>query len=278
MRAVVQILLWMLIPALAVAGGWTQQTDHGYFKLGGRLLRAPQRYDSTGTPVNIPTYGDFTASIYGEYGFTSWLTGVASVPVVKRVTINRQVSNRTGLELAPGHERTDIGDINLGARFGILQEGSTVLAAQLTLGLPTGNATATDGTVTGDGEFNQSLSLQAGHSFYPAPLYAAADVGVNHRTEGFAEQWTFGAELGWNVLNNLLLIGRVQGVGSLGDNAASTEPSIAFASNQRYLSYGAEANLQLTESAGIAIGVESATWARNTLAAPIFSASIFLKL
>lgn len=267
----------MLIPTLAIAGGWTQKVDHGYFKLGGRLLRAPQRYDSTGKQMDIATYGDFTVSLYGEYGFTNWLTAVASVPIIKRVTINRQVSNRTGLELTAGAEQTNVGDIDLGARFGILQQGNTVLAAQVMVGLPTGNATATDGTATGDGEFNQLLALQVGHSFYPVPLYATADVSVNNRTKGFAEQWMLGVELGWNISSELLMIGRIQGVGSLGSSSQLAESSIAFASNQRYLVYGVEASMQLTEVVGIAAGIESATWARNTLAAPTFSFGVFLK-
>lgn len=275
MRTLVHILL-LLIPTIAIAGGWTQKTDHGYFKIGGRLLRAPERYDSTGRRMDIPTYGDFTMSLYGEYGFTNWFTVVASVPVVKRVTINRQVSNRTGLELTAGAERTNVGDIDLGGRFGILQQGNTVLAAQVTLGLPTGNATATDGTATGDGEFNQLLALQVGHSFHPVPLYATADVSINNRTKGFARQWMLGAELGWNISSDLLVLGRIQGVGSLGSSQLA-ESSIAFASNQRYLVYGIEANMQLTTLVGVAAGIESATWARNTLAAPTFSFGVFLK-
>jgi len=51
-------------------------------------------------------------------------------------------------------------------RVGLLRGGSTVISAGLKSGLPLGDDAQENGLLTGDGEFNQILSLQLGQSFY----------------------------------------------------------------------------------------------------------------
>lgn len=274
---VLSLVAASLLPTSLRAGGWTQEEEKGYYKIDLRVLRAGANYDSTGEKRSIATYSDYTIGFYGEYGISNGLTAIVAIPFYKRVTINRQVGQPSGLEITPGASGSGIGDVEMGLRFGIAQEGPTVLAAAIQFGLPLGDPNLAPGISTGDGEFNQIVSLQAGHSFYPLPMYAAADIGLNNRSKGFADQVMYGGEVGYSFGTTATLIARARGVASLGNGSASIGSPGLFSNNQRYLSFGTEALYMATSDVGISVGVESATLARNTLSAPTFSIGIFYK-
>ena len=59
------------------------------------------------------------------------------------------------------------------------------------LGLPIGDDTQTNGLLTGDGELNQLLALEAGHSFYPRPIYFTGEMGVNNRMNGYSDEFHY---------------------------------------------------------------------------------------
>ena len=270
-------LLFLLFPAVSVqADGWPQRRGHGYYKLGFYTLRATHYSEPGGNRIAIPTVGDYTFSFYGEYGLTDRLTAIAYVPF-QRITLNRQVGRETGFVFTEGDEITGLADPILGLRFGLLQFGGTVLSASLKLGLPLGTSDQTNGLNTGDGELNQQLSLEAGHSFYPIPAYAVVKAGFNQRSSGFSDEVDYGVEAGYTVANAWTIIGRVQGLESL-KNGDATGGQLGFAGNdQRYLLYGAELAYTHNDTYGFSVGVQNATRAHNVLSAPTFSIGIFLK-
>ena len=261
------------------AGAWTQKRGQGFYKLSFGLIRADQFYDEDGNKVDITTLGDYTTIFYGEYGLYDRFTLILNVPF-KRTTLNKQVDNSGSIcpSCFSGDSKTGIADSDLGVRFGLLQGGSSVMSAELILGLPIGDNSQPNGLLTGDGEFNQLLKAQFGHSFYPLPMYFSAEFGFNNRTKGYSDEWRYAAELGYTFNDKFLVSFKFRGVESRKNgNAVTVGAGGLFASDQSYLSYGPEISYLINEKFGISAGIESATQAENVLSAPAFSFGIFIK-
>ena len=263
-----------------LGGPWPQRRKHGFYKIGFGFVQANRYYEPNGNLISIPTLSDYTTSFYGEYGFTDRLTGVAYIPLVQRITLNRQVGRETGAVFFDGAEKTGLADADIGVRYGLLQKGNTVISASLMLGLPLGDNAQENGLFTGDGEFNQHLSVGVGHSFYPAPAYVAVEAGYNNRTQGFSDEFRFSAEAGYTIKQKLTVIARARGLESLknGDESITGGMGGLSGNNQRYLAYGAELAYSITSSVGVSFSVEGATRGQNILSAPAYSTGIFLTL
>lgn len=260
------------------AGAWTQKRGQGFYKLSLRLIRADQFYEPTGNKIDIPTLSDYTTTFYGEYGLTDRLTLVVNVPAFKRVTLNKQVGNNSGFVFFEGDSKSGIADSDVGVRLGLLRSGSSVLSAEVLFGLPVGDNSQTNGLLTGDGEFNQLLKAQFGHSFYPVPLYFSGEFGFNNRTKGYSDEWRYAAEIGFTFSSKFLVSFKLRGVDSRKNgNAVTGSVGGLFANNQSYLSYGPEVSYIIKESFGISAGIESATQAENVLSAPAFSFGVFVR-
>ena len=261
------------------AGAWTQKRGQGFYKLSFRLIRADQFYEPTGNKIDIPTLSDYTTTFYGEYGLTARLTLVANVPMFKRVTLNKQVGSNSGFVFFEGDSKSGVADSEVGARFGLLRGGSSVLSAEILFGLPIGDDSQTNGLLTGDGEFNQLIKAQFGHSFYPKPLYFSAEFGFNNRTQGYSDEWQYAAEIGYTFSNKFLVSFKLRGVESRknGNDTVVGGMGGLFANNQSYLSYGPEVSYIINETFGISAGIESATRAENVLSASAFSFGVFVR-
>ena len=278
------LLLFFLIALLIVpqanAGPWPQKRSHGYYKLGFGFVQANRFYELGGNLIDIPTLSDYTVSFYGEYGFSDRITGIAYLPLMQRITLNRQVGRITGAEIFPGAENTGVADADVGVRVGLLQKGNTVVSTTLMLGIPLGDDQHENGLFTGDGEFNQHLSLGVGHSFYPTPAYIAVEAGYNNRTQGFSDEFRFNAEAGYTIQQKLTLIGRLRGLESLdnGDDSVMGGMGGLSANNQSYLTFGFEAAYSFTNRLGISVSVEGATRGQNILSAPAYSTGLYLSM
>jgi len=263
----------------AVAGAWTQKRGLGYYELKFQLIRADRFYEPDGRIISIPTLAEYTTSFYGEYGVNDWLTVIGDFPFYKRITLNRQIGNRTGFVFFPGDSVSGISDAEIGVRVGLRRGGSTVISAGLKLGLPIGDDTQESGLLTGDGEFNQILSLQLGHSFYPKPLYFTGEIGVNNRTNGYSDEFRYEAELGYTFGAALTMVFKINGLEPFrnGDDAVTGGMGGFFANNQRYLAYGPGVFYNFTKSFGINARTVFAARGQNVLARPAYFVGIFLK-
>ena len=273
------LLLVIVFVQNAMAGPWPQKKGHGFYKLGFGFVQANRFYELGGNRISIPTLSDYTASFYGEYGFTDRITGIAYIPFVQRITLNRQVGSVTGAVLFDGAENTGPADSDLGVRFGILERGSTVASASLMLGLPIGDSSHENGLFTGDGEFNQHISLGVGHSFYPIPAYVAIEAGYNNRTQGYSDEFRYHLEAGYTFNQRATLITKLRGLESLdnGDDSIMGGMGGLSANNQSYISYGTELAFSITSNVGISFSVEGAFRGENILSAPAYSTGIYLK-
>jgi hypothetical protein len=279
----IRIFCWLLLTGVllvptALADGWPQKRGHGYYQAGFRLVHATRFYEPGGNRIAIPTLRDYTASLYGEYGVTDRLTATAYVPFLRRVTLNRQVGRTSGAEFFEGDAVTGVSDAEAGLRYGLWTGGPTVLSVGLKVGLPIGQDMQDNGLLTGDGEINQQLSLEAGHSFYPSPAYITASAGFNNRVKGYSDEVVYGLEGGYGLTPSFMLVGRVRGVASRknGESGLGGMGGL-FANNQQYLAYGMELRYTRREAMGVALGVEGATLAENVLSAPAFHLGLFVK-
>lgn len=288
MSRVLIVFCLLLVSTISLsAGPWPQPKGHAYLKLYEFWLRFDQHYTSNGEIDPNATLGLYNTNLYGEYGFTDKLTVFGNIPLFSRSTINNQVSETRGNVIIPGDAINGLGDADLGLRFGLTAPGSKIaVATSLTFGLPLGEDAggAQMNLQTGDGEFNQLLSLEAGHGFQlggQLPAYLSAQIGVNNRTKGFSDEFRFGLEAGLQLAKKRLwLIGRLTGSESFfnGDTAASNPTTSIFSNNAEYLSIGGEVNLNLTRKAGLSFGVAGAISGRIIAAAPAFSAGVFVNL
>lgn len=279
-RLVLACCLFLVSSQEMNAGGWTQKEGHGFYKLGFQALYARKYYEPSGNVTRITPLGDYTLSLYGEYGFTGWLTGLAYVPFFKLNTLDRVVGRESQTVYFEGDKASGIADIDVGLRVALVQRSPTVLSVGVLFGLPVGDANQPNGLLSGDGEFNQFVTLEAGHSFYPTPMYATARIGFNNRTRGFSDEFRYGAQVGYTFGSLLTATIYGQGVQSLKNGEVNTVGGMngLYANNQSYIEYGAEFGYALSDLYGISFGLSTATRGRNVLSAVKYSTGVFLKL
>jgi protein XagA len=263
---------------------WTNGKGKAYYKLAAWSLVADQHYTNSGQIDPNATRGNFTMSLYGEYGLTDKLDIISYVPFFTRIYQNAQVSGITGNVLQEGESLNAFGDLDIGVRYLLYKKKNLSFSTTLKFGLPTGkNSGGSDGSYqTGDGEFNQLLTVDAGISYqlFQKPSYAKTFIGFNNRTQGFSDEFQYGFETGIKLFDKLWILGRLHSVNSLQNGtltAQNTQGSI-FANNIEYVAVGGEAAYYISKKLGITLNYTSAISGRIIYANPSISGGIFLDL
>ncbi len=273
----ITLLLWAT--DVVCGGGWVSKKGNGYFKLEERWIRANQFFAASGELLPITTTSIYLTNFYGEYGVSDKIDVVASLPLVVRNVLNETHYTLSG-RIEPGDALTSVGDFQIGARYGIIQDKAFVLAAGIFVGLPTGNPGGGNTMLlqTGDGELNQLLRLDGGVSFYPLPGYATFGAGINNRTRGFSDEFHYNAEVGYTLKEKLLVSARVWSVTSFFNGDAPNAMNSIFSNNTEYFSYGPQiAWLHNGGKKGISFSADYAASGRNVLARPAWAVGIFFK-
>jgi len=263
-------------------GGWPQPSGDGYFKLSQWWVVANQHFTNTGGIDPNATRATYITSLYGEYGFSDRLTGIAYLPFFARSLVYEQQSATTGDIIEPGDAINNIGDPEVGIKYGLIQNEWIFWSASLMLGVPLGQASGGEsGTLqTGDGEFNQIIRFDISKSFRVGNQYPFATIyaGFNNRTNGFSDELRYGVEAGISVANFTGIL-RLDGIESFQngvDNFNSIGTSI-FANNAEYLSFSPEIAYKFTENWGISANTAMALSGELIFAAPSFSMGIFFQ-
>lgn len=281
----IKIYAFLLVAMVAfgqarAGGGWPQPKKKGYFKLSQSVLRSSEFFNANGDIIDITTVSLYTSSIYGEYGFTDRLTGIVYAPFFVRSTLN-EIERRPSGDVEPGDEVNGVGDFDLTVKYALNTGKKIALSASLTLGLPLGNdgGGRTGLLQTGDGEFNQLLTLYASHSFYPKPIYATVSVGVNNRTDNFSDEFRYGAEVGYTGIKNLVLALKINSIVSFfnGDDEAISGNGV-FANNTEFFSFTPEISYGLNDKFGVSASAGLALSGKRILASPNFGFGIYMKL
>ena len=263
----------------AFGGGWPQKKGDGYLKLNQFAMRANRYFNPEGALIDVrPKISVYTSSLYLEYGITSRLTGVVYFPFFSRVTLNN--FERLDGTVDEGDFVNGVGDADFSLKYGIVTGQATVVSLTLTAGIPLGESAGgrTQSLQTGDGEFNQQVSIDIGHSFNPIPGYINVNAGINNRTMNLSDEFRYGFEAGYTHQSGLTFITKLYGVKSLrnGDIATSPNQSL-FSNNVEYLALAPEVVLDVKNKYGFSANVSLALSGQQILAAPSFSVGAYLR-
>lgn len=251
----------------------------GYVKLAQNMIRSRHYFSDNGHTVDIPTVSLYTSSLYVEYGISDRLNARVYLPFFVRSTLNKVAFRQSGSTI-PGDAVHSFGDTDIGLKYGFFQDKAIVMSVGLTFGLSFGSSEVTSERIlqTGDGEFNQVVTLEASHSFYPAPVYVSVLTGFNHRTNGFSEEFRYGAEVGWTgkVVAGIL---KVNSVNSLyNGDAEDSRANGVFSNNTEYFSITPELIINGSDRLGVAVSSGFATSGKRILASPNFGFGVFYTL
>ena len=254
------------------AGGWTQPKGKGYFKLSQQVVRADGITLPNGDSHDIPpTVSGYTTSLYGEFGILDRVSLVGYMPVYTNFS-----ADLDGIPSSSG-----IGDWDVGVRIGLLTSGPTVVSLQAMAGLPLGDSGDDIVLWTGDGEFNQHVSIQVGHSLYPTPAYLSGSFGYNNRQSdesdpeaNYADEFRYSLEAGLMLGERLGITAWLRGVEAVDRADDEFHPR----NDIEYLSFGPEVNFNITPNAGITASMSTFTRSHNLLDAPVWEFGLFLKL
>ena len=269
----------LTVPVFGFGGGWPQPKGDGYLKLNQFAMRANRYFNPEGTLIDVrPKISVYTSSIYMEYGITEKLTGVVYFPFFSRVTLNN--FERLDGTVDEGDFVNAIGDTDLTLKYGIVTDQATVVSASFTAGLPLGNEAGgrTRSLQTGDGEFNQMVSIDISHSFYPLPVYVSVYTGINNRTRNLSDEFRYGFEAGYTHKSWLTVLTKLYGVKSLRNGDPATSPNQGlFSNNVEFFSISPEVILDIKRHFGFTANVSWALSGQQILAAPAYSIGAYLR-
>lgn len=278
-RLIVLLFFGLLSFNSFAGGGWPQKKGDGFLKLNQFGMRASRYFNPEGDLIDVrPKISVYTSSLFLEYGVTSRFTGIVYFPFFSRVTLNNfQKLDGTTVE---GDQINSLGDADLTLKYGIVTDQPTVVSISLTAGIPLGNPNGgrTESLQTGDGEFNQMVSIDISHSFYPFPAYLSINSGVNNRTKDLSDEFRYGIEAGYTHKSWLTLLAKLYGVTSLRNGDPSTSPNQGlFSNNVEYLAISPEVILDFKNHYGFTANTSFAVSGQQILASPSFSVGAYLK-
>ncbi|MEO9967506.1 MAG: hypothetical protein ABJF11_17045 [Reichenbachiella sp.] len=264
-------------------GGWTQGKRDLYLKIGQQWVVFNQFYDRDGNTVSDRSRSFGTTSLYAEYGFTDKLTAILYFPFYSKSTMFEQRNSANGMTLLAGESFSSIGDTNVGVKYALPTGDQIAMSASLTLGLPLGEINkGSDGSLqTGDGEFNQMLSLDMSTSFGVGKLYPylSLNLGLNNRTKGFSDEFRYGLEVGVGI-SRFNFIMKVTGVKSLFNG--TVDDNLFFegllANNTEYVIMSPEIAVKMSDRWGVSISMAKTTSGRLMYVQPSYTIGIYLDI
>ncbi|MEM1324314.1 MAG: hypothetical protein AAGI23_00090 [Bacteroidota bacterium] len=285
--ATLVLALMLTVTSTALAGGpWPQPKGGYYLKLSEWWVVFDEHFTDSGeTDPNVTT-GIYNTFLYGEYGVTDRATVLFNGALFSRNVMNNLRSSTTNEVIAKGEGLNSIGDIDVGLKYGLTKPGAALpVSASIILGLPTGATAGGElgNLQTGDGEFNQMIQIDAGQGFKvgKSPAYASAYTGFNNRTNGFSEEFRYGAEVGIGLVDQKLWLNtKLNVIESLknGDTAATTNSTNIFANNTEFKSVAFEANYFVTKNVGISASYATVFYGEIIAAAPSYNVGVFVNM
>lgn len=226
MRFIIPILLLPVICFKSSGqSGWTRSKKTYFVKLAYNFFQSNNYYNLEGENISTARFRQHAITFYGEYGVTDNLTIIAHVPLFK----------------ANGFETTEtvygLGDLKVELKYALFKKKNIPLTLSIAPEFPTGsrdnfatnksNSFERINLPTGDGEFNVWTTLAGSVSFYPVEAYLSAHGAYNFRTSyqgyDFRDQFKFGMEAGYKLVNLIWINAILQAQKSLGKQAGMTD-------------------------------------------------------
>lgn len=166
-RPVLLFFCCVTVVTAADAGPWVRKAGKGYVQLGFSTIGYNKVYDDGSRKQSLPVdVRDNVVQFMGEVGLTDNLTAFLAVPLEFLSLQGTSAGSNSGL-----------GDVDLGLKYAFINRGGVALSGEALFSLPVGSTKNDNGLRLGDGEFNTTLRVLAGLSFYPVPVYLSADLG-----------------------------------------------------------------------------------------------------
>ncbi len=200
-------ILFLLAVTVAQAQSWTRQQKHGYVQAGYSIITYNALYageiddlDQIPLPLEV---SDQTIPIYAEYGITNKLTISAEIPVkwVKTGEVNPEFVSF--IQTPEQGELIGVGNIRLNGIYNIWKKDYWSATAKLRVDANTSTYEESTGLRTGFDAWTFAPYLGIGHG--RRLWFAAAETGVNFRTNNYSTQSYTTAYGGINFLKNLFL-------------------------------------------------------------------------
>ena len=262
---------------LGKGGAWTSGLAGGFFTLEQRALLANDFYNKEGKKAPIPETALLTTSLSAQLGVLSKLDVIAYLPVF---VYNYQAKLSTA---SLKGSKSSVGDMEVGLKYGIIQNTPLALSLGLRLGIPTGDsAKETEDALarfqTGDGEFNQWIHTDVGVSF--APVSIAVGASFNNRTRSFSDELSWYASARFS-LKIIALKVYASGLYALDNGSRAEDPELlytTFLNNTSSLTYGGLLSLGFLPKMGFFLGADILAEGKNTLAGPSIYVGLYLDL
>lgn len=269
------LFLFILCVSKSVFAGVWPQPKGGYFlKLSEWWIVSDQHFNNDGliTP-NTHEFGYYATSIYAEYGLTNRFTGIINFPFIN-------FTYSVPPSMAGKISAWALGDAEPGIKYALTYQKAVSVSMRFLLGIPLGKARGDllGGLQTGDGEWNQSILIDAGTGFKISSSEGWINLtgGYHQRSSGFSDEILYGAEAGIKLSDNkITILARLMGVESLGSSSLHINPQSLFSNDREYLSFSPEVAYHFNDSWGITIGIGTAFSGRNIFANTTFALGIF---
>ena len=254
-----KLLISIILSAIIFAGGgWTKEKGKAFLKYELRLINAKKYYDFDSEQVDISKTSYISNSLYAEYG------------LLHNFTVNTNLSFKSISTNDGDRSVSGLGDVAVGFKYGIIQDGPTVLAADLGLSFNTGDTN--DSLLwTGSGQNNTIFGLSLGHSFYPLDAYLNLGLHYNLRSE-LDNEIHYNAEFGYKM-NQFLAAIKLRGILISGDLNRDIIRSAFY--QTEYHAYSLELNYFIQDNLGLTIAMDGAFKVKNNFAAAALSFGVF---
>jgi hypothetical protein len=206
------VLLLIGLPGAVQAGAWTPKKGAAYHKFAVNHFSSDASFGLQNPEQR--NFSDTNIPYYFEHGITDSLAVFGSAPY-KRLS-----SERT--------ENNGIGDIDLGVRYRLTQQGSLVLSTAWLLKLPYAYPRYGDLSL-GNGQVDAEGRLLLGYGLGPYG-YLGAELGYRYRAGAPADEFRYLLEYGFNATEKLYLRAKYDGIvgqkNSSSPNTAATNPTL----------------------------------------------------
>lgn len=274
-RLVVRLCLLPLLTLINVpdgvaGGGWVLKKRAFYGKLNVVSFRTNKYYNLSGQLNDQGAqFRQTSLNLYAEYGLTSRLTVIANVPVFRQNSF------------ATTNATTGFGDAMIELKYGLLT-GPVHVAISVAPQLPTGRSRALVDNLNrpgdqinlpiGDGELNV---WSRGYVSVPFSSrgYVSLDGGYNYRTQGFSDQYSFGAEIGYKIANIWVngTLRRLDSVGTPDPNRGS----FVYGEGLEFTAYSFGAAVPLTKKISLTADYSNMIGpCKNTYSGPIYGLGV----
>lgn len=264
------VVAFLAIAAVAEAGPWGLGRGHVYGKLGFGHLRSTELVAPDGTSFDIPRFTKDEVGLTLGYGLDDSWTVFTNLPLLRASDLRDQPD-----EL---QRESGFGDLQLGLQRQLGRAGPWLFAARASIQAPTGDVSRAGGLLpTGSGVWEGDAVLSAGRSFASGKLYGFLEAGPQVRGGGLRDGVVYGAQMGWNATDRLVLAWNVRGVEPFSHRAPTVARGSFAGVGDRvtYVSTGPTLLWKATPRFGVQVDLDATAHARNLARGPAVRAGIF---